>query len=240
VGHDPRPAHRMSYLDAIERRWCAYEALATNHLPLQFRDDEAIEAAARSLVADPSDREAYVTLRRAYREQRWKWLEEHPSRRRHQVVISGAGVTEELRALQDERRARQVIARLTEAVLVYRATFRLLVVDVGSIGLPELEVVSTRVFDLVDTTSVAAKGRRAIAIQHLRHGPGHPPSDYDLAVHFDAPFVERFFRTIRGFWFSALGQYRLFDPAVGIDGQGPEISQVTVNRLQECLKHAYA
>ena len=89
VVHDPRPSHRMAYLDAIERRWHSYEALATNRPPLQFSDDVSIEASAWSLVADSEDRDTYVSFRRAYRDQRWKWLEEHPTRRRQQVVISG-------------------------------------------------------------------------------------------------------------------------------------------------------
>jgi transcriptional regulator with XRE-family HTH domain len=239
VVHDRRSSHRMAYLDALECRWATYEALATNQLPLQFRDDKAIEEAACSLVEDPADREAYVSLRRAYRSQRWRWLAEHPSRRRQQVVISAAGLTGELRALDSKLRAEQVIDRLSEAVLAHRATFGMMVVDTAGTGLPEVEVVSTRLLDLEDRSRVVGQGRRSVAIQHLRHGPGDPPTDYDLAVHFDPPFVERFFGVIRGFWFSALGQYRMLDANIGVDARGTGVAQVTAARLLDCLSLAY-
>ena len=239
VGHDRRPSHRIAYLDALECRWQTYEGLATNRLPLQFRDDEAIEEAARLLVEDPGDRARYIKLRQAYREQRWSWLEEHPSRRRHEVVISAVGLTDELRALQDKARAERVISWLSEAVLAYQATFTLLVVDAGSMRLPEMEVVSAGPLDLTKDTRLVGPGRRSVAIQHLRVGPGDPPTDYDLAVHFDPPFVERFFSTIKRFWFSALGQYRMLDVTIGVDELGPEIARATVTRLDDCLKLSY-
>jgi transcriptional regulator with XRE-family HTH domain len=240
VGHDARPSHRVAYLDAIERRWHAYEAFATNRLPWQFRDEAAIEAAADSMIRDDGDREAYVGLQWAYRDQRWAWLGEHPSRRRHQVVISASGLTEELRALSDERRAAQLIGGLSDAVVSCQGTFALLVADTGSAALPELEVVSQRVLDLAGTRPAASGGRCSVAIRHLRHEPGRVEGDYDLAVHFDPPFVDRFFRAIRGFWFSALGQYQILDPAAGVDGRGGAVADLTVARLRDCLNLAYS
>jgi transcriptional regulator with XRE-family HTH domain len=239
VGHDPRPSHRMAYLDAIECRWCTYEALATNRLPLQFRDDCAIEEAAHSLVGDPGDRETYVAMRRAYRDRRWDWLRQHPTRRQQQVVISASGLTDELRALHDKPRAEQVVADLCEAVVDYQATFTLLVVDMGTAGVPEVEVVSSNALNLVDTGRVVGDGRCTIAIQHLRQGPGVPPTDYDLAVHFDPPFVEQFFSMIRVFWFSALGQYRLLESMTDTDSRSMNLPALTVTRLHDCLRLAY-
>ncbi len=238
VVHDRRPSHRMAYLDAIERRWHSYEAFATNEPPLQFRDEAAIDEAARSLVGDSEDRGAYVSFRRAYRDQRMKWLQEHPSRRRQQVVISAAGLTSHLRSLDDKTRAAELVGRMGSAVGAHHGTFTLLVLDAAGGRLPEVEVVSHTVLDLVDADPVVREGRGAVAICHLRRGPGRPPTHYDLAVHSDPPFVNCFFHQIRGLWFGALGQYRVLD-AIPDGGMGAAVADLTVSRLRDCLNLAY-
>jgi transcriptional regulator with XRE-family HTH domain len=238
VAHDRRPSHRMAYLDAIERRWHSYEAFATNQPPLLFRDDDAIIEAARSLVGDDDDRAAYVNFRRAYRDQRTKWLEEHPTRRRHQVVISAAGLTYHLRSLGDQTRAAQLIGRMCGAAGAHHGTFTLLVLDTAGACLPEVEVVSNTVLDLSETDPAVGDARQTIAIHHLRRGPGQPRTHYDLAVHSDPPFVKWFFHRVRGLWFSALGQYRVVDPMPG-GGVGAAVADLTVTRLKDCLNLAY-
>ena len=238
VAHDRRPSHRMAYLDAIERRWHSYEAFATNEPPLLFRDDDAIVEAAGSLVGDSYDRTAYVNFRRAYRDQRTKWLEEHPTRRRHQVVISEAGLISYLRSLEDKTRAAQLTGRMRSAVRAHHGTFTLLVLDTAGGRLPEVEVVSNTVLDMSETGLAVGEGRQTIAINHLRRGPSHPPTHYDLAVHSDAPFVKWFFHRVRELWFGALGQYRMLD-AMPDGGVGAAVADLTVTRLQDCLNLAY-